>query len=310
MTDIAILIINWNNAPDTIAAIRSVAHLSDARIVVLDNASADDSVAQLRAFLSAEHDGYDVCTTADAQQIAGSNHPIWLVTSPENLGFAKGNNMLLQHLLQDPRIHYAWLLNNDAIALPDALQYLKQQMQADERCAFTGSVILDYAQPELVQCCGVQYYKYFAASKLQLKNRVFNELTTEDKAGITVDFLNGASFMVRMNLLRQIGLMDERFFIYSEEHDWQHRAQEQGYTIALAWQSIVHHKGSVSTANKKHLFYYYYNKSGIQFSRKHYNIFVNLVASALLGGITLLRTRLQLKSLAWGLKGILHGWTK
>ncbi len=111
-----------------------------------------------------------------------------------------------------------------------------------------------------------------------------------------------------MDAFRAIGLMDERFFLYSEEHDWQVRGLQHGYRTRLCAKSIVHHKGSMSTDSSKHLFFYYYCKSSVLFSRKHHAGVTAIISSAALLMITMLRTKLKVKSLKWALKGIMEAW--
>jgi GT2 family glycosyltransferase len=188
------------------------------------------------------------------------------------------------------------------------LKELITEIKSDQRTAFAGSVILD-ADQKTVQCCGVKYYKYFGVSKLILKGA---DWATLDKNTIPlqeIDFQHGASLMVRMDKLREIGLMDEQYFLYFEEHDWEWEAMKVGYNNKLAPKSIIYHKGSVSTNNRKHLFFYYYNRSSMIFSRKHNNAWARFCSAILLTGVTIVRSRLYFKSLFWGLKGLAEGLT-
>jgi GT2 family glycosyltransferase len=183
-------------------------------------------------------------------------------------------------------------------------------MDEDKQTAFAGSVILDYYKPELIQCCGVKYFKYLGISKLILKNENWDKI---DKSKIPIDeidFQHGASLLVRLDLLDKIGLMDERFFLYSEEHDWQYTAEEMGYKNVLAKESLVYHKGSMGTSTKKHLFFYYYNRSAMLFAKKHSNAFIVFLVIFTITGITIVRTKFYLKSLLWGMKGLMEGLLK
>jgi hypothetical protein len=307
MPQTLIAILNWNNAPDTISCIESVMDLPDVHIAVMDNNSTDGSLAEIRTYLRG-HGGYSELAATSLGSFDSSAHKVTIVASEVNGGFAKGNNVLLRAAMNSD-MGYVWLLNNDAVAAPGALDAMLQKIKENERTAFIGSVILDGTNRELIQCCGVKYYKWFGVSKLIMKDEVWNERSKNNIPYETIDFQNGASLLIRVSALKDIGLMDERFFLYSEEHDWQYTANEKEYSNVLAADSVVYHKGSVSTNNKKHLFFYYYNKSAIILARKHNPFFVTLVSTVLQTGVMLVRTRLFPKSVYWGFKGIFEGWS-
>lgn len=235
---------------------------------------------------------------------------IFLVANPSNAGFAGGNNIILRHLLRSGIFHQAWLLNNDTTVLPDSLPELSTFLNADPNRAFAGSVLLDYAKPTLVQCCGVRYYRYLGVSKLYMKNRPWQEIAHQDaQPPHPTDYYQiGASLMVKLEMLKQIGLMDERFFMYSEEADWQIRAKKKGLGNDLAWRSVIYHKGTVSTAGRKHLFFYHYNRSAIIMTRKNFGRIAGWTATLALTGITMLRARCRPKQTFFGFKGLLAGW--
>ncbi len=310
MTETYVLIINWNNGPDTVSCINSILLLNDIRVMLLDNNSTDNSVEFICKHLADNSIDYNTVTRNTLDANTANNSKVLLVLSDENLGFAKGNNVLLKHILKSGTGKYAWLLNNDALANPDSLQNLQKAITTDKDIAFAGSVILDYYKPGLVQCCGVKYYKYLGISKLLHKNEKWDLLCKSKNFDNKIDYQHGASLLVKLDTLERIGLMDERFFLYSEEQDWQYTAQKMGYKNVLATESIIYHKGSVSTNNKKYLFFYHYNRSAMFFARKHNAWFVCFIDFFAITGITLIRTKLHIKSLTWGMKGLLEGLFK
>ena len=302
-----IAILNWNNAPDTIACIGSVMQFPDVHIAVMDNKSTDNSVDVIRKYLSSKLSFHEQASDS----LAGFDLSVrvTLVLSPENGGFAKANNVLLKAAMNTKELEFAWLLNNDALATPGALTSMLRVLETNAGCAFVGSVILDGTSGNIIQCCGVKYHKWFGVSKLILKGRELNEHSRQEMLNESPDFQNGASLLVRLSSLKDIGLMDERFFLYSEEHDWQETAKEIGYSNLLATESVVYHKGSVSTSNRRHMFFYYYNKSAIIFSRKHNPVWIRPVSALLQTCVMLVRTRFYFRSVLWALKGIFEGLT-
>lgn len=310
MQKTAIIIINWNGWKDTIECLGSFAWpVADAHFFILDNLSQDDSVLRLKEWLDSRSISCRSCGPDDLDSADAGDHAVTLVANPSNQGFAGGNNVILRHLERTDRFAYAWMLNNDTVVRPDSLPQLIRYLEDHPGMAFCGSVLLDYRHPELIQCCSVNYYRWLGVSKLHLKDVAWEgsdaSLPLNDPATM---YQIGASLLVDMEKIRRIGLMDETFFMYSEEADWQIRAGKMGYTNGWAPQSIVYHKGNVSTAGKRHVFFYHYNRSSMILTRKNFGILPAISATIALAGITAIRSRCGPKAMWYGLKGLAAGW--
>ena len=320
----AVIIINWNGWKDTIECLESFTWpLPDTHFYILDNASKDDSMARLQAWLREKAISYRTIgpNNLDAQlaPTSGVRHidpipfelpQVFLVANTSNAGFAGGNNIILRHVVRTGYFDQAWLLNNDTLVNTESLPGLQSCLEADPARAFAGSVLLDYAQPNLIQCCSVKYYKWLGVSKLYLKNRPWKEITNRDAhTPHPTDYYQiGASLLVDIAKIRQIGLMDESYFMYSEEADWQIRAKKIGFDNALAWNSVIYHKGRVSTTGRRHLFFYHYNRSAIILTRKNFGRIAGMTATVALSGITLLRSKCKPRQTLYGIKGLFAGW--
>jgi GT2 family glycosyltransferase len=79
-------------------------------------------------------------------------------------------------------------------------------------------------------------------------------------------------------MLDQIGIFDDRYFLFTEEVDLCHRAKRSGWKMAVCTQSSVYHKDSASTKDHQHLYYYLLCKSNLLFVLKFYSILYTLVA--------------------------------
>lgn len=309
MERVAIIILNWNGGTPFLECVRSVLGFRDADIVVVDNGSTDGSPDLLLEMLHAAGHDCQVLRGDAVAAISDAPSRISLVLSGTNLGFARGINLVLRPLLRRPDTGYIWLLNNDAIAEPDCLDALRTAMVSDERLGFAGSLILDGTHPDEVQCFGVDYYPWLAVGKMLFKGAPRSAITPEAERLSRPAFQHGASLLVRMACIREIGPLDDRFFLYSEEHDWQTRGLRRGWRHCRVGESVVRHLGSMSTAAHKYLFFYYYSFSAIRYSRKHEPLIVNLSATLMLFLITMVRTRLRLKSLRYAVRGMREAWT-
>jgi alpha-1,3-rhamnosyl/mannosyltransferase len=132
-----IILLNWNSAADTLRCLRALTLLRGvpARVVVVDNGSGPADLARLRS------------------GIAHWGLAVELVETGENLGFGGGCNVGIR-LALGRGAEFVWLLNNDAVPHPDALQAMLRVMERDQKVAAVGSVIYDLERPERVQTWG------------------------------------------------------------------------------------------------------------------------------------------------------------
>jgi GT2 family glycosyltransferase len=214
------VVINWNGWRDTIVCVESLMaqEYPKLEIVLVDNGSTDDSVDRIRAVFPT----------------------IVLLTAVENRGFAAGSNVGIRYALEHGA-EFVWLLNNDIVAPPDTLKKLVAET-ADPQVGIVGSVLQYLDRPETVQAWGggsivpwIGYARHFDAPAV-LDAR---------------SFLTFASVLLRRDLLEQVGLLDERYFMYFEDSDLCFRARSGGWRLAVAAETAVLHKEGGSSPSKK-----------------------------------------------------------
>lgn len=301
------IVLNWNNPEDTILVVKEVLSQHNSSVVLVDNHSSDQSLITIQDHFQNTHNGIQWQEELLIDIKNTSKPELFLVSMKQNYGFAKAINKIINAIPKNA-FQFVWLLNNDAIPGTNALVALEEEMNKNQDLGFVGSVIVDFINRDKIQCCGVKYFPFLGISKLVLKNQNLSSLSQNYISKERIDFQHGASLLVRLNILEKVGLMDERFFLYFEEQDWQTRAKKMGYFNKLVLESFVFHKGSMSTENSKHLFFFFYNTSAVIYSLKHNNrlqIFFSFYGILF---ITLKRTKLITKSLFWGLKGMKNGW--
>jgi GT2 family glycosyltransferase len=261
-----VIILNWNGWRDTIECLESVFRLRgpDFRVVVCDNGSSDESLQKIRQW-------------ADGQVMADSQNPrvshlssppcpkpvphrelsreeaerstpgrdgarLILIRNGANLGFAGGTNVGLRFALQDNACQYFWVLNNDTVVDPGALDALTRQTERQPELGLCGSLILSYADPKLLQVQGGRRF-----SKWTGRAHIPPRLTLEESRSRRADFdyVEGASMLATRSFLEGIGLLEERYFLYYEEVDWAVRAKGK-FAMGYAPDSIVYHKEGAS----------------------------------------------------------------
>ncbi len=222
--DLAVVIVNYRTAGLVIDCLRSlqpeVAGLPGARVVVVDNASGDGSPERLRQAIAAE--GWGGWAAVQA--------------APVNAGFSAGNNAGLRPLLASPEPP-AWylLLNPDTYVHPGALRTLLEAGAADSGIGIVGSRLEDpdgTPQPSTFRFHRA-LTEFERTLGLGLVSRVLAPWTTVMAPPATasrVDWVSGASMLVRREVFEAIGLLDEGYFLYYEEVDLCLRSARAGWT--------------------------------------------------------------------------------
>lgn len=243
MTTVLTVILNWRTADMTLrsaeAAIAAMQGI-EGGIVIVDNDSGDGSEAQLRAAVADR--GWD---------------RVRVIQSGRNGGFGAGNNVGIRAgLAAGGRPDYVYLLNSDAFPAPDAIRVLLDHMQAHPRTGMAGSYIHGTDDVPHVTCFrfpSVASEFEGAAqtgpiSKL-LRHAIIPQPIPE--TATRMDWVAGASLMMRQDMLDRIGAFDEEFFLYFEETDLCLRAARAGWQTDYVPASRVAHIGSASTGMKE-----------------------------------------------------------
>ncbi|QXH54087.1 glycosyltransferase family 2 protein [Pseudomonas fakonensis] len=283
-----VMVVNFNTAgllQPMFDALRRAGGETLASYLVVDNASADDSVARMA----------QVCPDA------------LLLSNTRNVGFGRANNQLLEHL----RGRYALLLNTDAFVAPDSLAKTLDYMDAHPECGVLG-VRLVGREGDLQPSC-----RYFPtplnvfASRTGLGRffpglKMVDEMTWDHASVRECDWLPGCFYLVRREVLDQVGLFDPRYFLYYEEVDHCKRVKAAGWKVVFYPHTTVVHIGGESSKSVSELeaasrqISAYQIESELLYFRKHHGV-AGLALHMLL--VCLGDAVLALKAL---LKG--HGW--
>lgn len=237
---VSIIIVTYGSAGQIDACLDALDQLQTQHsheIIVVDNASPDDTVSRVRARESGAR----------------------LLAEAENRGFAGGVN----RGVTEAQGQYIALLNPDAVARPDWLDALIAPF-ADPTIGVTGSKVLDSAGR--IQSVGA----LLDVPLLLTSHRGEGEADTgQYDAPADVWGVHGAAMAFRRELWEKIGGFDEGYFpAYLEESDFCERARRAGYRVVTAPRAVVSHAESSSTGKFSAEFYYYYLRNRLRFAVK------------------------------------------
>ena len=227
MTDIAVIIVNWNAREDLRVCLASLYAEPRPRlsydIWVVDNASADGSAAMVAAEFPEVH----------------------LVTNAENLGFSKANNQAIAET--DSR--YVFLLNSDAAVHPGALDTLLEYADSHAEAGIIGPKVLNPDGTLQFSCrrfpsLGAGFFRNTYLGRLFPNNSYARDylMTDFDHASDkAVDWVSGCAMLIRRATINKIGALDERFYMYCEDVDICQRVWDSGQEVVYVPASVVTH---------------------------------------------------------------------
>lgn len=254
-TDISIITINYNGLQETrelIESLRQYHPKVSYEIIVVDNGSIQNEAIILQ-----------------------KNYPyIQTIRSEQNLGFAGGNNLGIRAANGE----CIFLLNNDTFVADDSLTYLYEILNKSPKAGAVSPKIKFAFPPQNIQFAG-----FTPLSKYTLRNQAIG-YGEPDKAQFDTpqetNFLHGAALMVKREVIENIGLMPEIYFLYYEEMDWCSRMLDHGYQLWYEPRCTIYHKESRSTGKDSPLKTYYLTRNRLLYTwrnRQGGTLFISLL---------------------------------
>jgi GT2 family glycosyltransferase len=236
MLDLSIVIVSWNTKAllrDCLASLRAANLTLSTEIFVVDNASSDGSPELVQTEFP------EVC----------------FIQSGANLGFARANNLALKQA----RGRYFLLLNSDTIVLEGAFEAVVAALDAHPDAAVAGPLLLNLDNSVQLSWARFPGWKSELSGSLDRSQSPYpltdfdNWETRQAMPPFVCDWIGGAVFFVRASAAKASGLLDEQFFMYSEETEWCHRIKTKtnGTTLLVPSVAVVHLGGGSSQAVPK-----------------------------------------------------------
>lgn len=283
--DLSVVVINLNGKQlldDCLRSLRQAAPRHRLETIVVDNGSTDGSAAMVR-----------------------EKYPeAILIENDENLGFTKANN---QGVHQSTG-RYIMLLNNDTRVVPGAFSKAIEFMDETPGAGAAGLKLLNEDGSLQLSCRRFPSFSQALFSRYSLLTKLWpgnpfsaGYLMTdfEHDRIQEVDWVSGACLLFRRSVLRRIGALDERFFMYSEDVDYCYRVWELGWKVVYYPNAEVYHLIGQDTKKVRVKLTLERHKSMYKFYKKHYSrnlMFIDLVTGAMISvrcGLHLLKASID-----------------
>ncbi len=272
---VSALIVNFRSTDWLLPCLESLLRVGPelTRIVVVENASGDDSAGRVAAWV----EGREVaCSIAPPgldwmwREPAPKPLPLHriaegggvdaaaklvLIEAKANGGFAAGNNIGLRYIEACGDASDVWLLNPDTLVAPGALAAMQARMAADRRIGTCGAKLCYLELPDHVQCYGGAWFSSWTARAGHIGDGEYAE-DPVDSAAVERDlgYVMGACLLASRAYLDRVGPMDERYFLYFEEASWQAKAGRR-FRPALAADAVVYHHHHASGGRHERYLY-------------------------------------------------------
>ncbi len=271
---IAIIVLNWNGWRNTVECLESLQRIDYPcyEIIVVDNGSTDNSVKMIKKwgegdiptntkFVSFNHTSKPVRCIQYERELAEeggdgreeefhelpSHRKLTIICTRENLGFAGGCNVGMRYALKRGDFNYILILNNDTVVAPDFLIRMVGTGEMDDKLGIIGGRIYYYDNPQIIWYGGGKfslwkasgYHEYYQKPDEQLEREI-NLKNLEKVVGAT--FITGCLMLIREELLQDLGLFREDYFLSAEDTDFCYRALKNHWKMSVNLQAKIWHK--------------------------------------------------------------------
>lgn len=256
---VAALILNYNNWQDTIICVESIFNGTYVPeiIIIVDNGSTDKSVDFIENWATGNLDFFvtqnlhikpvdkPLFIYNDLKDIETSDGcKIFLIKNNENSGFSEGNNIGIQISLC-VGADFVWILNNDTIVEPHALEFAVHCMEECQTAGICGMTLLGMSGENVIQCAGGgTLNRYTGETELFGNNVEFSEVNISSlkEKFYLVQWISGASALVRRSVFDEDIFLPEEYFLYYEDVAFSQHILRHGFTLIWSENSLVYHK--------------------------------------------------------------------
>lgn len=236
-----IIILNYNRRDRLKKCLDSIFKINypNYEVVLVDNNSTDGSLEMARA-------GYSRSV---------------FIKNEENIGYSAGNNVGIRYALER-MADYVLLLNNDTEVKSDFLLKLIEESEKNSQVGILSPVVFS----------GLSGKVWFSGGKIDwLRMKTIHQRELQDKNNFETEFISGCAMLVKKDVFRKIGLLDDDFFLYWEDADFSLRAKRAGFKIGVVMSSWIDHYEREESGSENKI--YWLVLSGLMFFKKNSKAF-------------------------------------
>lgn len=248
MEKVGVILVNYNGAEYTDSCIESVARSSytSYEIIIVDNASTDDSISKIESKYG---------------------NKIHILKNRCNDGFAKANNRGIEYALQIG-CDLIMLLNNDTVVEENLIFELVNCSKKNTKSIISPKIMHFYPN-DLIWSAGGEI-NWIKGNTLQYGYKVKENEYTKAEKNRKVGFATGCCMLIPKEVIEEIGLLEESYFLYYEDTDYCMKAKEKGINIIYCHSARMYHKVSATTGGSGgNIYIYYSNRNRLYFNKKY-----------------------------------------
>ncbi len=238
-SQLAIIIINWNSAPDTLRSLSVISRWSAIKteVIIVDNGSSQDDLSMLR----------------------NAQSRFQLIINAANLGYAGGNNAGISRALEEgyPRI---MLLNSDAAISEICVKQLLECMNRSPELGILGPLLEE----------GGRSYAGGRNIGIYPRTRIPYQPNASDAELLGVDYVPGTVLLARREAFEKVGLLNEEYFFSGEVADFCRRVRSAGLNCAIYTGCKALHNPDKDSVNRETIYNYYTLRNRFLFIRRHF----------------------------------------
>ncbi|WP_035797075.1 glycosyltransferase family 2 protein [Butyrivibrio sp. MB2005] len=246
---VCIILVNYNGFEDTVECVKSLKKITypNVKIVVVDNGSTEKATSSQYLFLKSN---------------------CYFINSKDNLGFSGGNNLGIKYASSWAPDYYL-LLNNDTIVEPDFLDKLVMAYQCypdNDKLGLVCGKIKFYSQPNLIWFAGGFIdYKTGDTHHIGYMDQDYGQYDYSKE----ITFATGCMWLIPNQVIEEVGLLSEEYFLYCEDTDYCWRLLNAGFQILYEGSACIYHKVSASTVEGSYSQTYYMLRNGLYIIDKY-----------------------------------------
>lgn len=278
-----IILVNYKGYADTVDCVNSLLKIGyeNYKIIIVENASSDSCLMGKNRFL---------------------NDNTVILYAKENKGFSDGNNIGIRYAMQfNP--DYLLLLNNDTVVKSDFLDQLVNTAETHNEVGIVTGRIFYYKNREDLWYSGGHYNRDNG-----ITNQVIYGKDVNDEKNIT--FASGCLMLISKECIRKVGLLDDDYFMYSEDADYCCRVCDAGLKIIWNPCSVIYHKVSASVGENSIFQQYYITRNNFIMTRKYGSKKIKAYSARIFQCMKdIIKGRLKIEAVIWACCDFLKGET-